>query len=106
MMLRAAGAATRRDDPYIININADRVVLKRLAEASEKREQFSLFSDPDQELEARKEAEEREKKEDSLQHAILDIKRRFGKNSVLKGTNFEEGATGRQRNEQIGGHRE
>jgi len=89
-----------------ININADRVVLKRLAEASEKREQFSLFSDPDQELEARKEAEEREKKEDSLQHAILDIKRRFGKNSVLKGTNFEEGATGRQRNEQIGGHRE
>ena len=89
-----------------ININADRVVLKRLAEASEKREQFSLFSDPDEELEARKEAEEREKKEDSLQHAILDIKRRFGKNSVLKGTNFEEGATGRQRNEQIGGHRE
>ena len=89
-----------------ININADHVVLRTDAEASEKREQFSLFSDPDDTLEERKREEEEEKKEESLQHAILDIKRRFGKNSVLKGTNFEEGATGRQRNEQIGGHRE
>ena len=89
-----------------ININADHVVLKTDAEASEKREQFSLFSDPEDTMEERKREEEEEKKEESLQHAILDIKRRFGKNSVLKGTNFEEGATGRQRNEQIGGHRE
>ena len=81
-------------------------MLKTDAEASEKREQFSLFSDPDDTLEERKREEKEEKKEESLQHAILDIKRRFGKNSVLKGTNFEEGATGRQRNEQIGGHRE
>ena len=36
---------------------------------------------------------------------MLDIKNRFGKNAVLKGTNFEEGATGRDRNKQIGGHK-
>ncbi|MBR3264566.1 MAG: hypothetical protein IKI61_06700, partial [Erysipelotrichaceae bacterium] len=47
-----------------------------------------------------------EKKEEDLAKAILRIKQRFGKNMVLKGTNFEEGATGKSRNEQIGGHKE
>ena len=45
---------------------------------------------------------EREKK---LQETILDIKKRFGKNSVLKGTSFLDGATMRERNGQIGGHK-
>ena len=45
---------------------------------------------------------EREKK---LQHAMLDIKKKFGKNAILKGMNLEEGATARDRNNQIGGHR-
>ena len=45
---------------------------------------------------------EREKK---LQHAALDIKKKFGKNAVLKGMNLQEGATARDRNEQIGGHK-
>ena len=39
------------------------------------------------------------------QHAILHIQKRFGKNAVVKGRNLEEGATTRERNEQIGGHR-
>ena len=39
------------------------------------------------------------------QEAILQIRRRFGKNAILKGINFEEGATTRERNEQIGGHK-
>ena len=46
-----------------------------------------------------------EKKEEDLAKAIISIKQRFGKNSILKGTNFEEGATGKERNNQIGGHR-
>ncbi|MBQ0051993.1 MAG: DNA methylase [Treponema sp.] len=46
-----------------------------------------------------------ETKESSLQKARLEIMRRFGKNALLKGTNFEEGATTRDRNAQIGGHR-
>ena len=40
-----------------------------------------------------------------LQQAIIGIKNRMGKNAILKSTNFVEGATGKERNEQIGGHR-
>ncbi len=35
---------------------------------------------------------------------MLDIKRRFGKNAILKGMNLVEGATGKDRNDTIGGH--
>ena len=44
-------------------------------------------------------------KEKRANRAILEIKRRYGKNAILKGINFEDGATGRERNQQIGGHR-
>ena len=43
-------------------------------------------------------------KENRLQQAVLSIKKRWGKNAMLKGVNFIEGATGRDRNEMIGGH--
>ena len=35
----------------------------------------------------------------------IDIKKKFGKNAILKGMNFQEGATARERNEQVGGHK-
>ena len=44
-------------------------------------------------------------KEQSMQQALLKIKEKFGKNAILRGLNFEEGATARVRNEQIGGHK-
>lgn len=44
-------------------------------------------------------------KEKRAEEAILAIKKRYGRNAILKGINFEEGATGRERNAQIGGHR-
>ena len=56
--------------------------------------QYDIFSSP-----ARVEKERR------LQRAVLDIKHRFGKNAVLRGMDFEDGATTRERNHQIGGHR-
>ena len=40
-----------------------------------------------------------------MQEAVLSIQSRYGKNAILKGTNFEEGATTIERNQQIGGHR-
>lgn len=40
-----------------------------------------------------------------MQEAMLSIKRKFGKNAVLKGINPEEGTTAKDRNEQIGGHK-
>ncbi len=67
-------------------------------------EQMDLFVDYEtmQEWKRRKEAEQaREKK---IQSTVLDIKRRFGKNAILKGTALEDGATSRERNQKIGGH--
>ena len=57
--------------------------------------QLDLFEEP----------AEDEGRERSRQEAILAIRRKFGKNAILKGMNFEEGATGRERNQQIGGHK-
>ena len=66
-------------------------------------EQMSLFSLPSPEEEGRERAEaEREKRR---QEAVLAIKEKYGKNAILKGMNFEEGATARERNETIGGHK-
>ena len=45
---------------------------------------------------------ERERK---MQEAMLDIKKKFGKNAILKGMNLQEGATARDRNSRIGGHK-
>lgn len=49
--------------------------------------------------------DEIEKRERALQSAILKIKNRYGKNSILRGINYMEGATTKMRNQQIGGHR-
>ncbi len=46
-----------------------------------------------------------EEKEKKIQQAILDIKRKYGKNAVIKGMNLEEGSTAMDRNRQIGGHK-
>lgn len=56
--------------------------------------QFDLFIDV-----------EKQEKEKSLQKALLGIKKKYGKNAVLKGTNYLDGATMRERNQQIGGHK-
>jgi DNA polymerase V len=40
-----------------------------------------------------------------VQEALLNIKKKFGKNSVLKGLNYADGATAKDRNQQIGGHK-
>lgn len=60
--------------------------------------QIDLFSNFDSEL-------ENEKKAKRLQDTELRIKKRYGKNSILKAMNFEKGATMRERNEQVGGHK-
>ena len=80
-----------------LNVTACNVVPESEASAGE---QLSFLSD----LGASDgEVLEREKK---LQHAVLSIKKKYGKNAVLKGMNLEEGATAAQRNAQIGGHHE
>ncbi len=51
------------------------------------------------------EEDETQKRERAIQDAVLAIKNRYGKNAILKGTSYTEGATGRDRNAQIGGHK-
>ena len=68
-------------------------------------EQLSLFTDYAA-LEAQRRAERQAlARERNLQLAAVEIHQRFGKNALVKGTSFQEGATGIQRNSQIGGHR-
>ena len=89
-----------------INIAANHVVEeKEQAQETATYEQMNLFTDYEalkREQEEEKKALERERK---LQQTMLDIKKKYGKNAILKGMNLEEGATARERNNQIGGHK-
>ncbi len=68
-------------------------------------EQMDLFTDYAA-LEAEREKEKLSlEKERNLQHAILDIKKKYGKNAILKGMNLQKGATTIERNKQVGGHK-
>ena len=68
-------------------------------------EQLDLFTDYAA-LEAKQEQERAElEREKKMQQAMLTIKKKFGKNAILKGMNLEEGATAKDRNAQIGGHK-
>lgn len=79
------------------NVKSESEILKE-----KQHEQINLFNNLDDELKK----EEHRLKENKLQHAIIDIKKKYGKNSILKAMNFEEAGTTIQRNAQIGGHSE
>ena len=79
------------------NVKSENEILKE-----KQYEQINLFNNLDDELKK----EEHRLKENKLQHAIIDIKKKYGKNSILKAMNFEEAGTTIQRNAQIGGHSE
>lgn len=88
-----------------INLVANHVVLEHEIVKKDEFEQLDLFTDyaARDRKHAEEEAElEREKR---MQKAVLDIKKKFGKNAILKGTNLQEGATAKNRNSQIGGHK-
>lgn len=88
-----------------VTISANNVVLESCVMAKTSYEQLDLFTDY-REMQQKKERERQElEKERRIQRAVLDIKKKFGKNAVLKGMNLEEGAMTVERNRQIGGHR-
>ena len=67
---------------------------------------FDFLEDDDvEEKEKKLEEEKKLKKEKDVQEVMIEIKKRFGKNSILKGVNLTEGSTARSKNNQIGGHR-
>ncbi len=89
-----------------INISANRVADESSVNPPEEFEQLTIFTDYSALL-AKREAEEAElAREKKIQKAILNIKKKHGKNAIVKGMNLVEGATTIDRNRQIGGHKE
>ena len=88
-----------------ITITANKLVDENSVKQEYEYQQLDLFTD--YEALKKKQAEEEEKleRERRMQEAMLSIKKKFGKNAVLKGMNLEEGATAKDRHEQIGGHK-
>ncbi|CAK7024158.1 MAG: DNA polymerase IV [Eubacterium sp.] len=89
-----------------LNVTATHVILESDApQRTASYEQLDLFTD----YSAREAAQEKERceleREQKMQKAMLTIKKKFGKNAILRGMNLEEGATAKDRNAQIGGHK-
>ena len=89
-----------------MNITANHVVPEASVVAKDQApQQLDLFTDYEA-LEKQRQAEQAKlDKERRMQEVQLKIKKRFGKNAILRGLNFEEGATAKERNKQIGGHK-
>ena len=88
-----------------LTLVASRLTDETVAEKEQSTQQLDFFSMTDTAV-RKKEAEEKAlKKEKQLQEAVLGLKKKYGKNAVLKGMNFKEGATMIDRNGQIGGHK-
>lgn len=88
-----------------VNVVASRTSDETTAQIHPVVEQLDLFTDYEAEMRRREEEEQLLKRERSCQLAVLEIRRRFGKNAILRGMNLQEGATMRDRNQQIGGHK-
>ena len=88
-----------------VYVSADHVVEESAASKQEVFEQLSLFADYEARDRQRKRQEAERKRERKMQETMLEIKKRFGKNAILRGMNLEDGAMTVERNRQIGGHK-
>lgn len=88
-----------------ITLTANHVVEEGQVKREAHYEQLDLFTDYAALEKQQREEEAAREKERKIQQAMLDIRNKYGKNAILKGMNLKEGATARERNGQIGGHR-
>lgn len=88
-----------------INIVANKLVDEHSVKNANKYEQLDLFTDYEILKKQREKENAKSEREKRMQNTILDIKKKFGKNAILKGMNLQEGATAKDRNNQIGGHK-
>lgn len=88
-----------------INIVANKLVDEHSVKNANKYEQLDLFTDYEILKKQREKENAESEREKRMQNTILDIKKKFGKNAILKGINLQEGATAKDRNNQIGGHK-
>lgn len=96
-------------DPHLLvrrlTLTANHLIEETAIKKENKPIQMELFVDYEALEKTKKEEEASLGKERKVQETLLDIKKKFGKNAILKGINFEEGATAKERNQQIGGHK-
>ena len=89
-----------------IFIVASRVINEKdIDKVTPKYEQLNLFMSEEEFSQRKKVNSVEEMKEKKLQKTIINIKDKYGKNSVLKGMNYEKSGTTIERNKQIGGHK-
>lgn len=88
-----------------IYISANHIIEEGAAAKAPAFEQLDLFTDYEALQKQQQEEQEQLKREKQLQQAMLTIKKKYGKNAILKGMNLEEGAMAKERNKQIGGHK-
>ncbi|MCI6012559.1 MAG: DNA methylase [Firmicutes bacterium] len=91
-----------------LNLTAEHVLEEKSLTEADLSEQLSLFEDCSRSSSKSflaGERAERLEKEEQMQQTLLDIKKKYGKNSILKGTSLEEASTAMERNRQIGGHK-
>lgn len=87
-----------------INISANNLIEESKVVDKPRYEQYDLFSDYSNQPDI-KQIRKQEQDEKKIQIAMLKVKKKYGKNAILKGMNLEEGATAKDRNEQVGGHK-
>lgn len=88
-----------------INVTASHVTEEHAAAGPPAFEQLDLFTDYEALEKKQQEEDAKLERERQLQQAMLDIKKKYGKNAILKGMNLEKGAMSKERNQQIGGHK-
>ena len=88
-----------------VTLTANHVVDEKFVIEENSYEQMNLFTDYEEESQKREEEQAELEREKRMQHAVLSIKKKYGKNAILKGMNLQEGATTVDRNNQIGGHK-
>ena len=88
-----------------VAIGADHLADETKAAKEEDFQQLDLFTDYASLEKKKKEEADLQSRERRLQEAVLSVKKKYGKNAVLKGMNLLEGATAMERNRQIGGHK-
>ena len=88
-----------------VNLSANRVVNESLMNKSAPMEQMDLFTDYEEQERKQKAEQAALEREKKAQKAIIELRKKYGKNAILKGLNLQEGATTKDRNEQVGGHK-
>ncbi|MBQ9960288.1 MAG: DNA methylase, partial [Firmicutes bacterium] len=84
-----------------LSITANHLLHEKEVDLLGRADQLTLFD----QTETGKNIKQEDEREKKMQKALLEIKNKFGSNAILKGTSYMEGATGKERNATIGGHK-